>query len=163
MLRCMSDLAEAWLTLVEEDKADEVAGKAFIPLIKLDSGCDYGLAEGPTWARSDGTTLTVFSADTVRAFVEVFEHPRREFEDRVEKRAGEVGLPATEAAWSFPALQLVRAMLAEETAYFVRLALLWLLPTELREMRADIQAVSEREEMPQALRDLAVHLCVPER
>ena len=115
------------------------------------------------WAFAEGDRLVKFAKETARHFVEVLEHPRRELDDRIEREAASRGLPGDETLFSFPSVELVRAILETRAAHFCNIALRWLLPTELRELRADIQAVANDEELPEALRDLAAHLVVPER
>lgn len=162
MLGNMSEVAEAWATVVTEGKADKVGEAAFLPLIELDSGMAFGLTEGPQWARRSGGTLIVFSEQTAASFVEAMEVPRRDFEATLEENAAAKGMPGPQTAWSFPAPTLISCMLGGETLHFVGLALHWILPTELRALRADIHAVTEREDVSQSLRDFAIHLRVRE-
>ncbi len=158
----MTEVAQAWATIVAEGRAQQLAGVAFLPLIELPSTMAYGLTEGPRWARRHGEQMIVFSEQAAVSFVEALEQPRRDFEATLEKNAAAHGLPGPETAWSFPAQQLISAMLRSETAHFVQLGLRWILPTELRPLRPLIHAVAERSDLSQSLRDLAVHLRVPE-
>jgi hypothetical protein len=63
--------------------------------------------------------------------------------------------------FAFPVADLVRAVLDKRISYLTRLALAWLRPTELRELRAEILAVSKDSFMPSPVRDLAGRLVVP--
>ena len=162
MVGGMSEVAEAWATVVVEGKADTVGDDPFLSLFELDSGMAFGLTEGPRWARRQGDTLVVFSEQTAVSFVEAMEVPRRDFEATLEENAAARGMPGAETAWSFPAPALIRCMLASETLHFVGLALHWILPTELRALRPDIDAVTKREDISRSLCDFAVHLRVRE-
>ena len=78
-----------------------------------------------------------------------------------ERGAGERGLPAQDVMFSFPAVELVGAIIATRSKYLSRMALLWLLPSELRALRSEIKAFADDTSMPIALRDLAKRLVVP--
>ncbi len=145
--------------------AEQVAGHSLVVLLDFESGHRYGLmvtADGAgdhgRWARAANGKITPFGPGEEHAFVELLEHPRRDVEAHIEKRAAAVGLPALAAAWSLPGVELVRAMLNGPSQHFARLALEWLLPTELRELRAEILACSENRDFPEAVRALAQHL-----
>lgn len=153
--------------LVERGGAELVGQHPFVPMLVLESTMRVGLthdgcSDSFVWALADGQTLTLFSASTAAMFVEVFEHRRDDFESRLGQGAAGVGLPAEATAWSFPAVQLVRAMLASPSPHFRRCALGWLLTTELRELRADILRVAADTATPTALRELARRMVVPE-
>jgi hypothetical protein len=145
--------------------AEQVAGHAFVALLDFESGPRYGLlatADGTgdhgRWARASGGKITPFGPGEAPSFVELLEHPRRDVETLIEKRAAALGLPALATAWSLPATDLVRAMLAGPSQHFARLAMEWLLPTELRELSAELRACSENRDFPEPVRALAAHL-----
>ena len=158
MLARVSDLATA---LAAQQPGDD----RIVVLMTLESGSRYGLTlvgDHPTWARDDGSAVTIFGEGTERAFVEVFEQSRSEFDTLVDSGAAQAGLPVEAALFSFPVEALVRAMLATRSAHYCRLALAWLLPSELRPLRADIAPVASDTSMPHDIRDLAERLVVPE-
>lgn len=151
----------------------EAFGEArFVALLTLDSEMRYGLrfqlddegalADAPVWAMHRGGELTCFSPATAKHFVEVFEHDRRDFETRLEARARELNLPDMEVVFSFPAFELVRTMMHSESQHYTRMAISWLLPSELRDLRADLIAIRDNSELSEAIRSLAERLVVSE-
>jgi hypothetical protein len=163
----MTELRTALEGLVAAGKTEALGGVDFAGVFDLGTGLRYGLVllpEGDVgWAVVDGARLVKFAPETAAFFVEVLEHSRREVDDRIEREAAQRGLPAEPTLFSFPSVALVRAIAATRAPHFCRMALVWLLPTELRELRGDIQALARDEECPEELRDLAAHLVVPER
>lgn len=169
--------------LADAGAIERVGGDAFFGLLTFESGCRIGLALGDAeqaaacWAAVsgpamdgaavdgaavDGAVLTKFAESDAIKFVELIEHPRADIEARIEQAAKELELPAQSVVFSLPVVELVRAMLEKERAHFCRQCLLWLLPSELRALRAEIAAVAENELLPRQLRDLAARLVVPE-
>jgi hypothetical protein len=133
----------------------------FVPLVTLDSGARCGLGpEGWLLVPETGAPVA-FSPDTAHLFHEVLEQKRRRFDDTLEEAARAAGLPAEAALFSFPAVDVVRAVLAKEHPYLTRLALEWIGPTELRLLRAEIQAVTRVQSLPAPVRELAERLVVP--
>ena len=151
---------------------ESIADRRFVALLTLDSGMRYGLhfdvdeqgvvTHAPAWAVEREGALTCFDVDTAKHFVEVLEHDRRQFEERLEARAREVGLPEMDVVFSFPAFDLVRAMMSSESHHYMRLGMSWLLPSELRELRAALITIRDNGELPDRLRSLAHRLVVPE-
>lgn len=150
--------------LAETGATEAVEGRAFVSLAALDSGARCGLYlhdEGAGWAMEKGGILAPFGSEKgTRAFVEVIEGPRAEFEAALDRAARDLGFEGDPLSFAFPAVELVRAVLAARTGFLCRLALLWLLPTELRELRDDIVGVAEDTSLPTELRDLARRLVV---
>jgi hypothetical protein len=156
----------------------------FLPLVTLDSGARCGLDRDAAWIflPGDGRPAVRCPPATAGApaprpttgapapeppaaahhFHEVLEWKRSRFDDSVEAAARAAALPVDEAVFSFPAVDVVRAVLAKQHAYMTRLALEWLRTTELRELRAEIVAVGRALDMPVAVKDLAERLTVPE-
>jgi hypothetical protein len=138
-------------------------GSRFVPLVTLDSGARVGLDAEARWLLAPETGAPVpFSPTTAHLFHEVLEQKRRRFDDALEEAARAAGLPAEAALFSFPAVDVVRAVLAKEHPYLTRLALEWIGPTELRLLRAEIQSVTRAQGMPVPVRELAERLIVPE-
>ncbi len=139
-------------------------GQRFVPLITLESGARCGLDREGAWLLlpEDGRPAVRSAPETAHLFHEVLEQKRARFDDAVEAAARAAGLPADETVFSFPAVAVVRAVLAKQHAYLTRLALEWLLTTELRELRGEIRKVAQDTNMPLPVRDLAERLVVPE-
>lgn len=133
-------------------------------LATLDSGARCGLDEAGAWILvNEGAAEPVrFSTDGAYLFHEALEWKRSRFEAAIEEGARALGLPESDVVFSFPAVDVVRAVLAKQAAYMTRLALEWLLPSELRELRADIAAVRKQDNMPAPVKQLAERLIVPE-
>ena len=141
----------------------EGAGR-FLPLVTLDSGARCGLDPDGRWllVPDDGRPAVVYAPAEAHLFHEVLEHKRRRFDDALEEAARAAGLPADEVLFAFPAVEVIRAVLAKEQPYLTRLALEWIGPTELRLLRAEIRAVTRALAMPLPVKQLAERLVVPE-
>jgi hypothetical protein len=130
----------------------------------LDSGARCGLDREGRWVLvPDGGKAPVrFDPAGAHLFHEVLEVRRARFDDAVETAARALELPAEEIVLTFPAVDVVRGVLAKEHPYLTRLALEWIAPTELRVLRAEIRAVTRIASMPTATKELAERLVVPE-
>ena len=161
-----TDVTEALRERLESGDIERHKDTPFVNILTLDSGARFGLTiagDGEAkWAIVIGEELTVFDPTRVVRFVELVEQPRTEFEDRIEKGAAEQGLPAESVLFSVPTVELVGALLERKEPHFTRLALMWLLPSELRSLRAEIAALVDEELLPNQLRELAARLVVPE-
>jgi hypothetical protein len=62
----------------------------------------------------------------------------------------------------FPAVPVVRSILAKKSSYLTRLALEWVLPSERRELREEILEVTRTDNMPAQVKELARRLLVRE-
>ena len=159
-------LAPRLREIFDAGAGEPIEGGHFLPLTTLESGARLGLDASAAWIivpdGSDGGPPRVYAPAQAHIFYEVLETRRHDFDDAVEAAAQAAGLPGEEVLFSFPAVPVVRAVLAKGLPYLSRLALLWLRNTELRELRADILAVSKSVDMPHALRELAAQLVVPE-
>lgn len=135
----------------------------FLPLVTLESGQRIGLTAAAAWIAvpAEGPPRA-YADDDAHVFYEVLESKRADFDDRLEEAARAAGLPPDDVVLAFPAAGIVRAVLGKGLPYMTRLALLWLRTTELRELRADIVAVSRSPQSPVAIRELAERLIVPE-
>jgi len=143
----------------------DAAGSArFLPLVTLDSGARVGLDHEARWILlpDDGRPAMRYAPEAAYLFHEALEWKRARFDDAVESAAGALGLPAEAVLFSFPAVEVIRAVLAKKAAYLTRLALQWILPTELRELRREIKEVTVTLDMPVPVKDLAGRLIVPE-
>jgi|HubBroStandDraft_2_1064218.scaffolds.fasta_scaffold377077_2 hypothetical protein len=142
----------------------EAAGELrFLPLVTLDSEARYGLDAEARWiiVPAEGPVVR-YEPATAHLFHEALEWKRDRFDDAIEESARAGGLPPIDVVFSFPAVDVVRAVLAKEHAYLTRIALQWIRPTELRELRAAIKAVALAPNMPLPVKDLAERLIVPE-
>ncbi|WP_437820207.1 hypothetical protein [Sorangium sp. So ce1078] len=150
--------------VLEAGGGEPLEGGRFLPLATLESGARVGLDGSATWvfAPEGGGAALALSSERGRAFFEVIESKRDDFDARIEAAAKAAGLPPEEVAFSFPAADVVRAVLARGLPSMTRLALSWLRLTEVRALRADIVAVSRDPTMPVPIRDLAERLTVPE-
>lgn len=149
--------------LVEEGKGEVLGQTRFFTLVTLDSGARIGLDEAAQFilVREDGASIVPFSLAEAYVFHEVVESRRNAFDDALEDGARALGLPALDVALAFPAIDIVRAVLAKNVHYTTRLALSWLRPSELRDMRDDIKRIIEDRYTPPPIRDLAERLLVP--
>ena len=143
---------------------EKVKDLSYVPLVVLESGTKYGLNEKGEWvAHRTGTTdLMTFGPGTEPQFCEAVEQKRGDFDQMLSDRAQALGFDPDATVLSFPSVEFVRDLLHRQSILFTRLALLFLLPSELRELRADIREVSANQGMPRPIRDLANHLTVPE-
>jgi hypothetical protein len=159
-----SNLVAQVQELLDGGGGEPVPGAAdrFVPLVTLDSEARCGLDRTASWllVPGDGGPTTRFAPGTAHLFHEVLEWKRRRFDDAIEDAARALGLPAEEVLFGFPSVAVIRAILAREHPYLTRLALEWIAPTELRELRPEILAVT-RAEMPVPVKDLATRLLVP--
>jgi hypothetical protein len=149
--------------LVEEGKGDVVAGGRFLPLVTLESGARIGLdAEGRfAITDADGGPTRPYADEDGHIFHEALEWKRSRFDDALEEGARALGLPVDDVFAAFPVAGIVRAVLSKGMHYTTRLALLWLRPSELREMRDDLVRISQDRMLPTTIRELAGRLCVP--
>lgn len=147
-------------------EAEQYGEQHFVAVFTLDSGMRYGLTErgsdGVAWAVVDGDKLIEFGEGNENMFVEVLEQQRSVFDEQLEQGAADRDLPVDQTLLSFPAVALVRTMLVRQMPHFCRLSLMWLLPSELRELRAEIAALVDNKLLPTQLRELAGRLVVPE-
>jgi hypothetical protein len=156
--------------ILEAGRGEQAGDRPFVPVLLFDSGARYGIdAQGqwvaslPASSQSGDPATGVYTAESdAHAFYEALEEPRNAFEARLEEGARAAGLPPDQVVLSFPAVQVVRAVVARQSAYLIRLALLWIHPTELREMRPDLVRLAESPHLPTHVKDLARRLIVPE-
>jgi hypothetical protein len=149
--------------LVEQGKGETLAGGRFFPLVTLDSGTRVGLDAEARFALAseDGTVVVPQIPEDGHLFHEALEWKRNTFDDALEEGARAHGLPPLEVSLAFPTPGIVRAVLAKNMHYTTRLALQWLRPSELRDVRDDLHRVADDRRIPTALRDLARRLLVP--
>ena len=169
-----ADVTTALRQQLQAEGVERAGDHPFVTIVMLDSGARLALTiPGPVddegvhigdaqWAMVTGQELSLFEPERVIKFTELIENPRADIEERIERGAAEAGLPAESVLFSLPVVEIVRAMLAKDRPHFSRLSLLWLLPSELRALRADIAALVDNELLPRNLRDLAQRLVVPE-
>jgi hypothetical protein len=133
-------------------------------LVTLDSGARLGLDREARWVLvfDDGRPSARFAPHEAHLFHESIEWKRRRFDDALEEAAKGHGLDPFAVADAFPTIEVIRAVLAKEHPYLTRLALEWLHPTELRELRGEIRKVTRSDSMPVAVKDLAERLIVRE-
>ncbi len=145
-------------------RGEKIGSSRFLPLVTFESGTRLGIDEELRWIAlpPDGRPPFVYGPGTEHVICEAIEVKRDVFDAELEEGARAVGLPADDALFAFPTVGLVRAVLAKDSPYLTRLALLWLRPTELRELRDDILRVSRQPNLPVPLKELAQRLVVPE-
>ncbi|WP_437737790.1 hypothetical protein [Sorangium sp. So ce1335] len=150
--------------LLDGGGGEPLEGGRFLPLVTLESGARVGLDGAAAWVvvPEGGGPAQPFTPDRGPLVFEVLESKRDDFDASIEAAARAAGLPPEEVAFSFPAADVVRAVLARGLPSMTRLALSWLRLTEVRALRADIVAVSRDPTMPVPVRDLAERLTVPE-
>lgn len=155
-------LREAVGKVFEAGAGEDLLGSRFLPLITLDSETRVGLDPELRWvvAPADGRQPFRCEPGGEDALYEVVESKRNEFEERLAEGARGYGLPGEEVVLAFPAVEVVRAVLLKHMAYTTRLALLWLIPSERRELYDDIAKVSKAKETPASLKELAARLLV---
>jgi hypothetical protein len=136
----------------------------FLALVTLDSGARCGLDREARWllVPDDGRAPVRFEVESAHLFHEVLERRRGRFDDALEAAARAHGLSPDDVVLAFPAIDVVRAVLAKQHPYLTRLALEWLGPTELRALRSEIREVTRTPNMPLAVKELAERLVVPE-
>jgi hypothetical protein len=139
------------------------AGDRFLPLVTLDSGARCGLDAAGRWilVPDDGRAPVRWAPELAHLFHEPLEWKRDRFDDAIEQAARALGLPPDDVVFAFPAIEVIRAVLAKQQSYLTRLALQWIRPTELRPLRADIVAVTKQDDIPAAIKLLAERLVVP--
>jgi hypothetical protein len=159
-----ADLGARVRELLGAGGGEALEGGRFLSLATLESGARVGLDASGAWTLvpDDGSAPRAYAQEHGHVFFEVLESKRDEFDAKIEEGARAVGLPPEQVVFSFPAIGVVRAVLAKGLPYMTRLALQWLRLTELREVRADIVAVSRDPMMPSPVRDLAARLTVAE-
>lgn len=151
------------MTLVEKGKGEPFGQVRFFPLITLDSGARVGLDQDGAFVfvRAEDPNIIPYSPEQAYVFHEVVESKRNHFDDALEESANALGLPGIDVSIAFPTLPIVRAVLAKNMHYTTRLALTFLRPTELRDMRDEIKRIAEDRYLPTGLRDFAERLLVP--
>jgi len=135
-------------------------GTSVVPIATLESSMRLGLAATGWMGITDGGAVLACAGEALGRFYEIVEQSRDSFDEALEKGAHEKGLPPDVVALSFPAVEVVRAVLGKDSTYLIRLALLFLRTSELREMRAEIEAVTKRSNVPVPIRQLAERLLV---
>jgi hypothetical protein len=150
--------------ILEGGGGEALGDGRFLPLITLESEARLGLDASGVWTvvPTDGRAAARCTPGNEHMLYEVFETKRSDFEEKLAKAAAAAGLPGEETMLAFPATAVVRAVLDKEQPYLTRLALQWLVPTELREMRDAIVKVTKNREIPKVVKDLAARLIVPE-
>lgn len=150
-------LGEEVLSLLSERLGE--GDRSFLVLVELESGATVGLDASGAWhygAEEDEPVR--FEKGRETGFAEVVEMPRRDFEDRLEAAASQHGLPCDDIVLAFPAIPLIRALLAQRSGYMWRLALLWMLPSEVGLLQDEIRRVARAADAPGAVKDLAQRL-----
>lgn len=160
----MSDtLKKALSALFEAGGGEMAAERRVLVLFTLDSEMRVAIdAEARFHALAEDRPPTRFEPGTELVFCEVLETSRNRFEDRLCDAARVHSLPESDLLAAFPVLELVRSVLEKNMAHTTRLALLWVLPSELRELRADIIKASRHKDLPPAVKQLCERLIVPE-
>jgi hypothetical protein len=150
--------------ILEGGGGEALGDGRFLPLITLDSEARLGLDASGVWTvvPNDGRPVARCTPGNEHMLYEVFETKRGDFEEKLTQAAASAGLPGEETMLAFPATAVVRAILEKEEPYLMRLALQWLLPTELRELRAAIVKVTVTRDIPKVVKDIAARLIVPE-
>ena len=136
----------------------------FLPLVTLESGARIALDPDAHWVLvpGDGRPACVYSDEAAHLMHEVIEEKRERFDDALEKKARASGLPPDDVVMGFPAVPVVRSILAKKSSYLTRLALEWVLPSERRELREEILEVTRTDNMPAQVKELARRLLVRE-
>lgn len=150
--------------LVERLRALRDAGdvdELFVEVFTLDEDGCFGLLLDGRWATLRDGGPVAFEPSTASVFVQLLEHGRDEIDVLMAQGAAAQGLPPEAVAESLPAVALVGAVLGMRSHHYCRLALMWLRPTELRPLRAQIAALAEDADLPEQLRALARRLTVP--
>jgi len=154
--------------IIAAGQGEAIGEAAFVPLLALDSGRRCGLDAELRWVittapGAEPERLETCQAGGERVLLELLERKRSDREGQLAAVAEERDLPVGPLLLSVPAQELVRAALATGSTYYARLGLEWLLPSELRGLREEIQQAAGNRQLPVALRELAAHLVVPER
>jgi hypothetical protein len=159
-----NELGSAVRKALEEGKGEKVGSHAFLPLVTLESDTRVALDGNLDWLAvpPDERTPFVYGEGCEHYLCECLEMKRDVFDTQLETAAKGHGLDPDAVVFAFPVIGLVRSILAKGSPYLTRLALFWLRPTELRDLRADILAVSRMQNIPMPLKELAARLVVPE-
>ena len=159
----MSALSDSVREALEAGRGAVFDGRPALPLVTLESGARVALDADLVWLllRTDGGVRPAVAGDE-HVLHEVVEQKRADFEAALEAGARAAGLDPDAVVLAFPATAVVRAVLGRRVAFLVLLALRWLAPTELRELRADILLVAKGSDLPLPVKELAAHLVVPE-
>lgn len=140
----------------------ERAGElAFLPLVTLESGARVGVDRDYAWivAPESGEPKRM-SDTTAHYFYEVVEQPRAKLDDALEAGARAAGLDPNAVLVDFPSVAIARAVLARDVPHLQRLTLLWILPSERRDLRDEIDRIASSPLMPAPLKELAARLRV---
>jgi len=150
--------------ILEGGGGEERGGVRFLPLVTLESETRYGLDAAMTWVAvpPDERPALPGAPGSEHIFAEALEWKRDDFDAALEKAAGRHGLDGDALVLSFPALALVKTVLGTRSPYLTRLALLWLRPTELRDVRTELVRVAADAGLPTPVKELAGRLVVPE-
>jgi hypothetical protein len=159
-----SKLVDRLRELLDGGGGEPAGTDRFVPLVTLDSGVRCGLDREACWLLlpDDGRPPVRYAPDGAHLFHEVLEWKRRRFDEALEEAARGHGLPPDDVVFAFPAVEVIRAVLAKQHPYLTRLALEWIGPTELRALRAEIREVTRTPAMPLPVKELAERLVVPE-
>jgi len=149
------------LELVAAGAGEPLFATRFFPLVELDSGARVGLDAQARFVIALPDELCICSFDNGHMFHEVLEWNRNKFDDALEQGAKPHGLPPLEVSLSFPASEIVRAVLVKNMHYTTRLALQWLRPSELRDVQVEIRKIAEDRKTPTVLRDFAARMLLP--
>ncbi len=158
-----ASLSEAVREALDAGRGEVLGGRAVLPLVTLESGGRVAIDAELGWSllMPDGSVRPA-TAGEEHVLYEAVEQKRAEFEGAIEDAARAVGLDPDAVVLAFPSTGVVRAVLARRVPFLVSLALRWLLPSELRELRPDILRVAQGSDLPRPVRELAEHLVVPE-
>lgn len=158
-----NNLRESVRAAIEQGRGEAASDLRFLPLVTLESGARVAVDAEARWILiPEGGAPTIIDEPNAHLYHEALEWKRSRFEESLAEAARSFGLPEDDAILAFPAVPLVRAVLGKRSSYLTRLALQWLLPSELRELRADILAVTRDPTMPGPIKDLAGRLVVAE-
>jgi hypothetical protein len=159
-----TSLAARISEILDGGGGEPLGEERFLVFATLDSGARCGLDREARWllVPDDGRPAVRFEVASAHVFHETIEWRRARFDDAIEASARAHGLPPDEVVLTFPAVEVIRAVLAKQHPYLTRLALEWIGPTELRALRAEIREVTRVPNMPVAVKELAERLVVPE-
>ena len=157
-------LKERAREIFEAGGGEPVEGTKFLPLVTLESEARCGIDSKLTWISvpTDGRPIARGEPGQEHLLYEVLETKRDDFEKKLAEGARAAGLPPDDTVLAFPAVAVIRAVLEKELAYLTKLALQWALPSELRELRADILKVAAARNIPTPVKEMAKRLVVPE-
>jgi hypothetical protein len=157
------DLGAQVRALLEGGGGEAAGERRVLPLVTLDSGARYALDGDLKWLilPEQGPPVP-FTLENAYLMHEVLEWKRDRFDTAVEDAARALGLPALEVVFTFPSVEVIRAVMARGANYLTRLALEWIRPSELRELRKDILAVTTMPGIVVPVKEFAQRLVVPE-